>query len=81
MLLLVLVLMLVSLLASVRVLVRVLGLVLLIGGRVGVMVRISVMVTGTSALGLVLGVPPACLSSQPARELSPLADIYQRDYD
>ena len=50
---------------------------LLLGGRVGVMVRISVMVTGTSVLGLVLGVPAACHSSQPARELSPLSDIYQ----
>ena len=46
--------------------------------RVGVMVSISVMVTGTSGLGivLVLGVPPACRSTQHARELSPLSDIY-----
>ena len=50
--------------------------------RVGVMVGISVMVTGISGLGigLVLGVPPACLSTQHAREPSPLSDIYQRNY-
>ena len=54
MLLLVLVSMLVSMLVSLLVLVRVLGVSVIGRGWVGVMVRIGVMVTGTSGLGLVL---------------------------